>query len=157
MNPKDIQAALKSVGIKKTIQEISDFCIQHNLDETATIEEVVAKFQTVQQSSGLAKSESRAISSRTKRGLKKFEEKPEETPESTTHNGFHDIKDETFQSAVNQVAHTNLQKAVIFPQAVASRTHELLSDPENQQLLQSSLDDASTKIEMMLFGFNPSV
>lgn len=157
MNPKDIQAALKSVGITKKIQEISDFLIQHNLDETATIEEVVTKFQTVQQSSGLAKSEPRGISSRTKRGLKKFEEQPQETPESTTHNGFHDIKDETFQSAVNQVAQTNLQKAVIFPQAVASRTHELLSDPENQQLLQSSLDDASTKIELMLFGFNPSV
>lgn len=157
MTFKEIQVALKSKGIKKTIQEIGDFFAQHNLDvESTVLEDVVKLFEDVKQQSGLAKSESRGISTRAKRGLKRFEEQPQETPESTTHNKFHDINDETFQLAVQKVAETNVQKAVIFPQAVAQRTHELLSDPENQQVLQASINDASTAMEQMMYGFNPS-
>lgn len=156
---KDVQGALKQIGIKKTIQEISDFFAQQNLDpQTVVLEDVVAKFQETQQASALAKAESpKGLSVRGKKALKKFEEKPQETPESTIHNKFHDIDDAGFQMAVQQVAETNFQKAVIFPQAVASRTHQLLIDPENQAILQSSIEDATTKVEQMLYGFNPAV
>lgn len=158
MTFKEIQTALKTQGIKKTISEISDYVTQKGLDlETASLEEVVVKFQEWQQASALTKSESRGMSTRQKKALQKFEEQPQETPESTTHNRFHDITDEAFQTAVTQVSESNFKKAVIFPQAVAAKTHEILIDPENQQILQSSLDNATTKIEQMLYGFNPAV
>lgn len=159
MTFKEIQKVLQQNGIKKTIQQISDFVAQKNLDvETATLEDVVKLFQEAQQASALAKAESpRALSVRGKKAMKKFEVEPEQTPESSTHNRFHDIQDEAFQTAVTQVAESNFQKAVVFPQAVAAKTHELLSDSENQAILQTSLEDATTKIEQMLYGFNPAV
>lgn len=161
MTFKDIQTALKQLqpSIKKTIQEISDFFAQHNLSlETAVLEDVVELFKAEQQKSALARAEApKGLSTRTKKGLKKFEVAPEQTPESKTHNRFHDINDEAFQTAVLQVAEMNVQKAIIFPQAVASKTHELLIDPENQQILQASITEASTVLEQMMYGFNPTV
>jgi glycogen synthase len=156
---KEIQAALKENGIKRTIQEISDFLSSAGFTASTTMEQIVKAFQanessltTSQQSQGLA-----TRSGRSKKALQKFEQKLEEVPETNTHNKFLDIGDPAFQAAVNTVAADNFKKAVLFPQAVASRTNELLNDPENRQVWETSLEDAATTIEQMLYGFNPGV
>lgn len=157
MTIKEIQTALKENGINRKIAEIDEFLQKNKIDtNTESIENIVKAFQS--ESGSLAATGKSQKMTRNTRSHKKIVHEIEKLPEeNNTHDAFHDIQDESFQSAVNAVAQNNLQKAVLFPQAVAQKTYQLLQQPENQQILQASLQNSGDAIELMMYGFNPSI
>ena len=156
MTFKEIQNLLKTeIKVTKTLKQLKEFFQEKGVDAASLDpEDVIEMFQKEKDKSALSKSNSEGKVSRSELSSFEYDLKDVKTDEET-HKKILDTGDAAFDTAVTQVAETNVEKAITFPQAVAFTTYELLKEKANQERLKKSVQESAWQIEQMIYGFNP--